>query len=325
MHGTLTGRIFWLVLVLAFLFSIAFVAHYIFSGSESATSPKQSLPAEVNLRFMPGVEVGIVDKKLINEVSGVVASRKNNGVLWVHNDSGDSPNIYAIKPDGEFIGTFHVKKAKNRDWEDIAIGPGPEKNKDYIYIGNIGDNDAKHSSIFVYRVEEPNTAEAKKSKDNEIGPADTIELVYPDGAKNAETLLVDPLTKDIYIITKGSIFSMVYMAPFPQDTEKKNTMEFVATISLAMATGGDVSPDGKSVIVRSARLAGLWDRTEDKLWKAFKTTPEWLDLMNEPQGEAICFDAEGKSFYTIGEMKHPGIYYYIRLSGSAKPKQQNGL
>ncbi|NLT76895.1 MAG: hypothetical protein GXX98_10255, partial [Planctomycetes bacterium] len=76
--------------------------------------------------FAPGVEAGIVRTPLIQEASGLVASRKNPGVLWVHNDSGDTARVFAIDTRGNLLGVCSVTGAKARDWEDIAIGPGPD-------------------------------------------------------------------------------------------------------------------------------------------------------------------------------------------------------
>jgi hypothetical protein len=309
-------RILVLVLVFAASVSTFFLISYFKSRPDLEKSPEEIQLVYNKSMFMPGVEVGILEKKRINEPSGIVASRKNPGIFWVHNDSGDLPNLYAIRTDGQVVGTFRIKKAENRDWEDIAIGPGPLKGIDYIYIGDIGDNKASYSSVKIYRIEEPNVATDGKisKKESHIGPADTIELVYPDGPKDAETLLVDPLSGDIYIITKGKSTSLVYMAPYPQTVGSKTTLEFVAEIPMSKATGGDVSPDGTSVIVRASKAAGLWKRPPgQKLWMAFIEQPVWIDLADETQGEAICFDAQGNGFYTISEMKHPSIYYFARM------------
>jgi hypothetical protein len=214
------------------------------------------------------------------------------------------------------VETFRIKKAENRDWEDIAIGPGPKKGADYIYIGDIGDNLAKYLSVKIYRIEEPNIETDVKvsKKESHIGPADTLELVYPDGPKDAETLLVDPLNGDIYIVTKGKSSSLVYMVPYPQAVDCDTTMEFVAEIPMAKATGGDVSPDGTCVIVRASKAAGLWMRPAgQKLWMAFIDQPVWIDLTDESQGEAICFDAQGSGFYTLDEIKHSKIYYFAPI------------
>lgn len=276
-------------------------------------------------KFLPGRQVGTVQTTLITEASGIVASRKNKGILWVHNDSGNPATVYAINPEGKLLGTYRIKRARCRDWEDIAIGPGPDPRHDLLYIGDIGDNQAHHPSITVYRIQEPQVDPNRISvpKDIEMGPADAIELVYPDGPKDAETLMVDPLNGDIYIISKRELLCRVYRAAYPQSaiggqspsakdsTKKKNMLDLVTRIPWGLAVGGDVSPDGRWVIVRSVLNASIWIRPKgEPLWKAFKATHVPLELIREPQGEGICFDADGRGYYTIGEMKHPPIYYF---------------
>src|SRR6185295_16738529 len=96
-----------------------------------------------------------IKDKSISESSGLVASRTMPGAYWTHNDSGDGPFIYAFDTRGDSFGTFRVSGAEARDWEDIAAGPGPQANKSYLYIGDIGDNDAKRDEVVVYRVAEP--------------------------------------------------------------------------------------------------------------------------------------------------------------------------
>src|SRR4030095_1706133 len=82
-----------------------------------------------------------IKDKSISESSGLVASRTTPGAYWTHNDSGDGPFIYAFDTRGDSFGTFRVTGAEARDWEDIAAGPGPQPNRSYLYIGDIGDND----------------------------------------------------------------------------------------------------------------------------------------------------------------------------------------
>lgn len=263
------------------------------------------------VKFLPGRQVGTVQTTLIKEASGIVASRKSPGVLWIHNDSGNSANVYAINPEGKFLGTYRIKGARCRDWEDIAISPGPDPQSDMLYIGDIGDNQARYSSITVYRVREPKVDPNQVPVEKTIGPADPIELVYPDGSKDAETLMVDPLNGDIYVITKREFPSRVYRAPYLQSTKKQNTLEQVASLPWGFAVGGDISPDGKWIIVRGALNASLWIRPEgEPLWHAFRATHVPLFLIAERQGEAICFDAAGRGYYTISEMKHPPLYYF---------------
>jgi len=261
--------------------------------------------------FGPGRAVGIIRSDLINEASGIVASRKNPAVLWVHNDSGDSARLFAINTKGGFLGTCTIAGAAARDWEDIAIGPGPDPNVPYLYIGDIGDNRGRYPDVTVYRVPEPGVGAAAPFGAMSAGPADAITLTYPDSPRDAETLLVDPLTRDIYIISKRELFAKVYRAAYPQSTTKRTRMERVAVLPWGAAVAGDVSSNGRRVIVRGMFNASIWTRPAgEPLWRAFAGKQTGLHLMPEPQGEGICFDRQSRGYFTIGEMNHPPLHYF---------------
>ncbi|MEN6576241.1 MAG: hypothetical protein ABFD90_07850 [Phycisphaerales bacterium] len=269
-----------------------------------------SLAAKSN-EFGPGRQVGVVQSDLIREASGIVASRQNPGVLWVHNDSGDSARVFAINDKAEFLGVCNLSGVTARDWEDIAVGPGPDPNRQCLYLGDIGDNDAKYSNVTVYRLAEPRIDPASSFDPMTIGPADAIRLRYPDGPRDAETLLVDPLTRDLYIVSKRELFSKVYRAAYPQSTTETTRMEQVASLPWGFAVAGDVSPDGSRVIIRSMFGASLWVRPAgEPLWRAFSGRQVRLTLMNERQGEGICFDAQGAGYFTIGEKRQPPLHYF---------------
>ncbi|HEX5083464.1 MAG TPA: hypothetical protein VFY40_15570, partial [Blastocatellia bacterium] len=90
--------------------------------------------------YKPPVHLINLENKSINESSGIVASRRNTGVLWTHNDSGGKPFIFAFNRRGKHRGVWRVTGAGAVDWEDMAIGPGPGRGLSYLYIGDIGDN-----------------------------------------------------------------------------------------------------------------------------------------------------------------------------------------
>ena len=285
----------------------------------SVTGSYSTDPGVPDIKFLPGRQVGKIQTKLITEASGIVASRKNPGILWVHNDSGNSARIYAVNEDGSLLMTCRIDGARCRDWEDIAIGPGPDKGHDYLYIGDIGDNRARYKSVIIYRVQEPKVDPNGTQTDIQIGPAEAIELVYPDGPKDAETLMVDPTNGDIYIVSKRKVFCRVYYAASDELTQKPVRLSQVAVLPWALAVGGDISPDGKYIIVRSLYHASLWIRQKDQpLWQAFSQKPLNIQLMPELQGEAICFDAKGQGFFTTSEKANQPIYYYAKSDKSTK-------
>lgn len=261
-------------------------------------------------KFLAGRKVGDIQSSRITGASGLAASRKNPGVLWTHNDYRPAC-VYAMTSEGEHLGVYNLAGAKNSNWEDIAIGPGPEPNVDYLYVGDIGDNNAKRKSVMVYRFVEP-TVEANQVSANTIANVETIELVYPDGPRDAETLLLDPLTKDIYIVSKEQT-SKVYRAAYPQITMGKTTLEQVAKLRWGMATAGDISPDGREIIIRGYYSGALWLRPKDvPMWKAFENSECSIPIIPEQQGEAICFDAKGAGYYTASERRYQPIYYFGR-------------
>src|SRR5687767_11357942 len=105
--------------------------------------------------YNPPVHLVNLENQSVKESSGIAASRRNNGVLWTHNDSGDGPFIFAFDRQGKHRGVWRIAGAAALDWEDMAVGPGPTRGRSYLYIGDIGDNLKKRGQIIVYRVAEP--------------------------------------------------------------------------------------------------------------------------------------------------------------------------
>lgn len=249
--------------------------------------------------------LGYVQDRRINEVSGMVAGRRNSGILWVHNDSGDRPRVYAIDLTGRLRSIVTLKGVTARDWEDIAVGPGPKAKTSYLYIGDIGDNAAQRPSVIVYRLPEPaidpNAPVIETS-------CDSLKLRYPDGPHDAETLLVDPIRKDIYLLTKRDRRGRLYRAAWPQSTDTPNTLEFVGELASTGWTGGDVSPDGRAILARGYIRAALWRRDPARLLhEALLQTPVHVPIAMERMGEAICFSQDGRRYFTLTEGQNQPI------------------
>ncbi|MDP9047047.1 MAG: hypothetical protein M3N14_02860, partial [Bacteroidota bacterium] len=199
--------------------------------------------------------------------------------------------------------------AGNRDWEDIAVGPGPVAGVNYVYVGDIGDNNSVYSSVLIYRFPEPDLSGRTVPYVADIPVVDIIELKYPDGHRNAETLMVDPLTKDIYIASKESNTSKIYVARYPQSTTTATVMTPVVQLYFNKATGGDISPDGSEILLRSNELIWYWKLSPGTTISAGLLTQPHVAPYgnNEPQGEGIGFAADGTGYYTDTEIRnHPG-------------------
>ncbi|GAB3717658.1 hypothetical protein GCM10027592_59900 [Spirosoma flavus] len=248
---------------------------------------------------------------LIDEASGMADSRSMPGNLWINQDSGSPAELTLLGYDGKVKGTFKVPRFDNRDWEEIAIGPGPKDGTNYIYIGEIGDNFSQNPLCQIYRMSEPATLQTT------VTDAERINFKYPDGARDAEAMFVDPLTKDIYIISKREENVHLYTLPYPQNINEVATATYLGQLPMTFVTGAAISPDGTEIIVRSYTEIRYWKRepgqsVADALQKS---TSRLLPYRVEPQGEAVCFDREGKGYFTISERFNASsvnLYYYAK-------------
>jgi hypothetical protein len=247
--------------------------------------------------YGPPATLATIKEKSISESSGLAASRSTPGAYWTHNDSGDGPFIYAFDTRGDSLGIFRITGAQARDWEDMAAGPGPQANKSYLYIGDIGDNNEARDEVVVYRVAEPTltaaTRKFTKIRPGSTEPAEAIRLKYPDGKHDAEALLVHPLTGNIYIVTKVPIANpVVYEATAPFTAGKVITMSRIGEIHVpsifgGVVTGGSISPDGRRVALCDyfqgyEIVLPAGSKHFDDIWKQRMTG---FDLGKRKQGE----------------------------------------
>jgi hypothetical protein len=191
------------------------------------------------------------------EGSGVAVSRRTSGRLWALNDSRE-PVLVALDSNGAVVGRVRVAGANIQDWEAVAVGPCPAGT--CIYIGDIGDNEAKRADIMIYRVPEP--AEASGSAE----VADVLRMTYADGAQDAEALLVTP-TGEVFIVTKGET-GPVALYRVPRDAKPGATV-MLQPIGKPPRSGkaaeayrindGAVSPSGSWVALRSNTTVLLSD------------------------------------------------------------------
>lgn len=264
--------------------------------------------------------VGRLQEKEMNEISGIAASGINQNLYYIHNDSGDTSRFFAILPTGELKSTIYFKGDPRAgygvfDCEDIAVGPGPAKGKSYVYMGDIGDNYSARPYITVYRMlEKKEWATKSKSNAEDAAP---IHLKYPDGPKDAETLMIDPIEKLMYIVSKRQDSVTVYTTPLNykvNDTvmmTKRCKLFFKGLKLFKWITAGDISKDGQQVLIKSYTKVYYWKRNGDEpIWQTVQRVPQQLPYTQEKQGEAIGFTPDGKGYYTCSEGVYTPIYYY---------------
>jgi hypothetical protein len=290
-------------------------------GPSEVRRLSESSPPAVQARapFERPERIVKLEDDAIKESSGLVASRRNSGLFWTHNDSGDGPYLYAFDRRGSKRGVWLVEGAKAVDWEDIAAGPGPEQGRAYLYVGDTGDNDRVRAEVVVYRVAEPEVlpedAASSKKNPRPTAEAEAIRLKYPDGKHDAEALMVHPRTGDLYIVTKEVGASGVYKLSAPYTSATINTLTRVGEVRMpalfgGLLTGGDISPDGAHVVLCDyisayelslpAAAATSAPANFDTVWKQ---PPLVIDLGERRQGESICYGDDGAAVFATSEKR----------------------
>lgn len=270
--------------------------------------------------------IGKIQSDEITESSGIAASLCQPDVIWTHNDSGDGAFIFAINSAGKHLGTWKVQNSQNTDWEDIA-GFKDGKGKCYLYIGEIGNTNNKdqRAEHKIYRVAEPavRPPDSNSTRKNPLQtePVATLAFSYPDSRQDAETLMVHPVTGDIYVVTKhrskpASVYKLKPVFDASAVKAEKISDITVPAIPNGFLTGGEIAPDGKRVIICDY-FAGyefvLPDGASnfDEIWKQ---KPFVVELGDRKQGEAIGYSADGLSILATSEGKHaPIIQAKVRM------------
>lgn len=238
--------------------------------------------AETCLAFAAAESPAVIEDIPSVESSGVARSHTDPDTFYTHGDNGDPASLFVFGADGSYRGEQLVRNVSNTDWEDLANGPCLDEDGDCLWIADIGDNDQDRESITIHIVPE--------SLDGAVD-AVTCSLVYPEAkAHNAETLLVWP-DGSFRIVTKAgdgeaTVFrgESARCGEAPQVLVEETHLEFDAEV-----TGGAVSEDGETVIIRTYTAAWMWQGcTLD-----WSQAPTEVDLGSEPQGESVSFTDDG--------------------------------
>ena len=289
--------------------------------------------------FATGVSQGVVDPSggHLSEGSGIAMSRQNPGVFWVHNDNGWAGSLFAVATNGAYLGRYYLPFVYSGDFEDIAIGPGPNPEFQYIYLGDIGDNYSSRFEIHVYRFPEPVAYGYFASGvpfDQPLLGVQDITLTYPDGSYDAEALMIDPLTGDLFIATKMSDKSRIYRASRAQlDSGAPVQLSFVREITdIRSVSAGDISPDGRLIMMRRGGKSWYWPRAVGQTvsnaffgnWSSPSQVP--VTNPNEPNGEGLAFHPTGQGVYSFSENEptNAGVQqplYFYRRTDASVPRQ----
>ncbi|MCA9542925.1 MAG: hypothetical protein KC613_01000 [Myxococcales bacterium] len=262
--------------------------------------------------------VGSAGDANLLEASGVVVGRADPSRLWLHNDSGDAAVLYALATaDGAALGRWRMVGVDAVDFEDLAAAPCPGDGAPCLWVGDIGDNNQVRQNARLLVVPEPPPGD----RPGPVLPRLTLPLQYPEGPVDAEALLVAPDGEAFWIIEKGAAEgqSRIFEGRGPFADEVPVVLTTVGSITAPglLVTGADLSPDGRQVLVRTYTATTAYDLAEEQ-------TPADLGAvagrtaargpLSEQQGEAVGFAEDGRSFWTVSEVRGstdpPPVHFY---------------
>jgi hypothetical protein len=254
------------------------------------------------------VLIHTIENPTLEEISGLAFSKNHPERIYVHTDSGGEAVIYVLDSVGNEIGEITLEGVENRDWEDIAVGPGPV-GKSYIYVAEIGDNLGVHKSVHIFRFTEPEDLSMKIRLKPEV-----LTFTYPEGARDAESLFVDPVSGDLFVISKRdrqNVLFRLLSADFGKDYV---VAEPLTKFTFTSTTAADISQDGSQILIKNYFKVYYWERHDGQsVAEALAQVPKEMPYVPEPQGEAIGFRPDGTAFYTISEKRFdikPTLYLY---------------
>ncbi len=239
----------------------------------------------------------------LTELSGLAVGIASRGVLYVHNDSGDTARFFALDARTcAVLAKYTVPGAENVDWEDVAVARDAA-GVPSVWLADIGDNLARRDSVALYRVDEPAVDRRAPGAEHLTVAPQVWRLRYPDGPHDAESLAVTP-GGHAFVITKDLLGrSTVYAVPAePGATIARMTdvgaIRFRLTATPGgpniagrlTATGAAVSADGTGLAVRTYTDVDVWSLRGRDLRTAIAADPLVVPVPGQRQGEGVAVD-----------------------------------
>lgn len=312
---------------------IACSSHAVTNTQSLSATPQAKLTHSPTAKHAISVEarqLAEIDNSRIREASGLVPSQQSPNVLWMINDGGNGPLLYAVDRSGRTLTTVRIEREINRDWEDLAAYTA-ENGQHYLVIADIGDNAKARASYRLIFIQEPKLAVPGHKQPQTASTARVIDFTYEDGARDAESIGIDQRAGKIYILSKREALPRLYSLPLPQGYRLKETQtaRFVAELKglpsptlldrlanpllgglASQPTAIDISNDGTQMAILTYRHVFMLERQNQESWQsAFSRQPLKLLSHSLTQAEAIGFDKNSRGLYFTSEHAPAPLWY----------------
>ena len=299
------------------------------SWGSAALHAKEPPQAPTRVEIM-----GLVTDPRVDEISGLAASRRRDGVLWAHNDSGKPNSLFALSPRGAVMAEYTIDGVENVDWEDLASFQ--LDGQAWLLIADMGDNGGLRQTVRFILVPEPDPRSARQGR---LAPEWILEARWPDGPRDSESMAVDPDSRTIYLLSKRRVPVQVFslaLAP-PETADEVRTIAQIGTLPgipqpsqeeiaqspeigrwLGQPTAMDRRADGAFVVITYRDAYLFIPGPGDDAAATLRRTPFRLGLPRTPQAEAVAFARDGRSVFATTE-RLPAPILRARLGRRVQP------
>ena len=252
----------------------------------------------------------------LKEISGIISSTLNEGIYWVHNDSGSRAEIFAIDNKGNYIAKIKLLGIRFKDAEDITIAKC-ENGKNCLVVGDVGNNKGDRKQLKLYSVPEPYLDDYEEFKEFSFYPK-TIRYEYQDrSAYDAESIAYYSIDDKIYIVRKdGEQQHQLYKVN--QDQYSLNKAEYVCSFqgikSGHVVTSADIHWSENVMLLRTYNPSdtyedsALYEYPFEKIKDVCFNKPKRLQNASEGQGEAVAYNYFDGGVVHISEGYKPSLY-----------------
>lgn len=274
---------------------------------------------------------GTLSRPELREISGMAVSRRQEDVIWVHNDSGSRPLIYAISPDGVVRMRATVDGATSRDWEDMAAFD--YEGRPMLVVADTGDNNARRDTVWLHFFEEPEIGSVGETV---VSVEWSVPFRFPEGPADCESVAVDVASDQVLLLTKRENPPRLYAVPIRPpgagpSRGRRIDAELIAPLTtiprpraedlLADAMFGAYSSQptamdvfGNQLMILTYRHAYIYQRTDGEPWTEVIARPPFIVILPRmKQGESLAYDAQGRDAFVTSEKRGAPIYRLRRV------------
>lgn len=245
----------------------------------------------------------VINDERLSEISGLAATSSGFAAI---NDGGEELSVFQLSNSCAVtdVRTWTGRNFNPADPEDLAV-----TSDGTTWIADTGDNELSRQTAAMWRIPAS-------------GDPVLYRLSYPNGPRDTEAIVM-PANGTPVLVTKDPLGRAELYVPVRPLTGAAGTVDLRAAGSLTMTpsgtsggldefgaanqlaiTGGAISPDGKRVVLRTYTDAYEWDIPDGGDPAAVLSgsgKPRRTALPDEPQGEAITYSTDSRTFLTASE------------------------